>query len=56
MVVSVLFLKNICLFGCIRSLLHHLGSFVVLHGLSSCGPQSQWLWHMPLGTLQHVES
>ena len=37
MVVSVLFLKNICLFGCIRSLLHHLGSFVVLHGLSSCG-------------------
>lgn len=33
--------KDIYLFGCVRSELHHVGSFHVVHRLCSCGPWAQ---------------
>ena len=35
--INLFFFKYSYLFGCIRSLLYHVESFVVVHGLSSCG-------------------
>lgn len=50
-------------FGCLRSqLLHmgsslcHVGSFAVVHRLSSCDPQVQWLWRPGLVSPQQVRS
>ena len=43
-------------FGCIRSSLCHVESFIVVHRFSSCGVWVQELLHTGLVAPRHVES
>ena len=44
--ISVTLFFNIYLFGCVRSWLWQVGSFVVVQGLSSCGVRAYLLCGM----------
>lgn len=50
------FFKLINLFGCIRSLLQHVESWVVVNGFPSCGAWTQELRHKGLAAPRYVGS